>query len=147
MAELGPISIQLSRDPLDANAALRAVNSSDAGGIDIFVGTTRAENHPEHGTLLRLDYDAYPEMALAQMQKLVDRARQHWPVSRVALWHRTGPVPVGEASVIIAVSCPHRSDAFEACRFLIDELKKEIPIWKKEVYEQRTRWQGESPAT
>jgi len=136
-------SIQFTRTPLDIAAALQAVNTPDAGGIDIFLGTTRAESHPDAGSLLRLDYDAYEEMALAQMHKLADRAHQRWPITRLVLWHRLGPVAVGEPSVIIAVSCPHRSEAFDACRFLIDELKKDVPIWKKEVYENQARWQGE----
>jgi molybdopterin synthase catalytic subunit len=136
-------SIRLTGEPLDAGAAVRAVNCAEAGGIDVFIGTTRAERHPDAGVLLRLDYEAYPEMAVAQMQKLAALARAKWPIARLAMWHRTGPVAVEEPSVVIAVSCPHRGEAFEACRFLIDELKKAVPIWKKEIYEQQTRWQGE----
>ncbi|HUO06719.1 MAG TPA: molybdenum cofactor biosynthesis protein MoaE [Phycisphaerae bacterium] len=147
MAEPEKDSIRLVNEPLDAGAAVAAVSCAEAGGIDLFVGTTRAESDPQdggRGALLRLDYEAYPEMALAQMEKLVQRARERWPIARAVVWHRTGAVAVGEASVVIAVSCPHRAEAFESCRFLIDELKKAIPIWKKEVYEGEARWQGES---
>ena len=137
-------NIQLLTTPLDPAAAIRAVTCPEAGGIDIFIGTTRSETHPQLGNLLHLDYHAYNEMALAQMQTLAKQAASRWPIARLVLWHRLGIVAVGDPSVIIAVSCPHRGDAFEACRFLIDTLKQSIPIWKKEVYTQTQRWQGEA---
>jgi molybdopterin synthase catalytic subunit len=137
-----PIDIRLTNYPLDVQAAVEAVTSPDAGAIDLFLGTTRAEKHPEHGDLLALEYHAYPEMALAEMRKLATRASAHWPIQRVALWHRTGAVPVGAPSVIIAVSCPHRAEAFAACQFLMDELKKSVPLWKKELYKGQAQWQG-----
>jgi molybdopterin synthase catalytic subunit len=144
MADSACDDIRLTGEPLDAGAAVGAVNCAEAGGIDVFVGTTRAERHAEGGNLLRLDYEAYPEMAIREMKKLAADARSKWAIARLAIWHRTGAVAVGEPSVVIAVSCPHRGEAFEACRFLIDELKKSVPIWKKEVYEQQARWQGEA---
>ena len=146
MAELPQDSIRLVDEPLEAGEAVSAVNCAKAGGIDVFIGTTRAERHPEAGDLLRLDYEAYPEMAVSQMEKLAAQARAKWPIVRLAIWHRIGAVAVGDPSVVIAVSCPHRGDAFEACRYLIDELKKAVPIWKKEVYAGRARWQGEDLA-
>ncbi len=146
MPELPRDNIRLVDEPLDAGAAVRAVSCVEAGGIDAFIGTTRAERHPEAGDLLRLDYETYPEMAVSQMEKLAAAARAKWPIERLAMWHRVGAVAVGEPSVVIAVSCPHRGEAFEACRYLIDKLKKEVPIWKKEVYSGRERWQGADPA-
>jgi molybdopterin synthase catalytic subunit len=143
MPELPRDSIRLIAEPLDAGAAVHAVTCAEAGGIDVFVGTTRAEDHPQAGALLCLDYEAYPEMAMAQMQKLAAAARAKWPVERLAMWHRIGAVAVGEASVVIAVSCGHRGEAFDACRFLIDELKKAVPIWKREVYKHQALWQGD----
>src|ERR1041384_6928076 len=125
-------SILLTQDPLDVAAALKEVTCPDAGGIDIFVGSTRTENHPELGDLLHLDYHAYPEMAVKRLSQLARDAAEKWPIARMVVWHRLGKVAVGEASVIIAVSCPHRAGAFEACRFMIDSLKKDVSIWKKE---------------
>jgi molybdopterin synthase catalytic subunit len=134
--------IRLFNGPLDAAAAIAFVTSPDAGGIDVFIGTTRSETHPQAGALTHLDYHAYDEMALKELHKLVRRAREQWPLHGIALWHRLGPVAVGEASVVIAVSCPHRADAFAACRFLIDTLKETVPIWKKEVYAGGEQWQA-----
>jgi molybdopterin synthase catalytic subunit len=105
-----------------------------AGGIDIFIGTTRAERNADGRELVALDYEAYPEMALSQMRELARRARERWPVVRLALLHRVGRVALGQPSVVVAVACPHRGEAFEACRWLIDTLKAEVPIWKKEVW-------------
>jgi molybdopterin synthase catalytic subunit len=143
---IDPFDIRLTNYPLDVEAAVKAVSTPECGGIDVFLGSTRAEKHPEHGDLVALEYHAYPEMALAEMRKLATRAAAQWPVQRVAVWHRTGAVPIGAPSVIIAVSCPHRAEAFAACQFLIDELKKTVPVWKKELYTREARWQG-APAT
>jgi molybdopterin synthase catalytic subunit len=137
-------SIRLLREPLDVAAAAAHVRDPSAGGIDIFIGTTRSEDEPARGPLVALDYHAYDEMAMRHMQKLADTASARWPICRLALWHRLGEVRIGEPSVIIAVSCPHRAAAFEACRFLIDELKQSVPIWKKEMYAKDSRWQGEA---
>jgi molybdopterin synthase catalytic subunit len=132
--------IKLTDSPLDIAEALASVNLPEAGGIDIFIGTTRIERHPEHGQLVALDYSAYPEMALSEMHKLATAARRQWPICRIAILHRTGRCPLAESSVIIAVSTPHRADAFAACRFLIDQLKTTVPIWKKEVYAEGEAW-------
>jgi molybdopterin synthase catalytic subunit len=140
-------SILLSPNALDAALAVAFVNDPEAGGIALFLGTTRAERHDTLGALVHLDYHAYPEMAEKEMRRLVEQAAARWPVTAVALHHRLGAVAVGEPSVAIAVSTPHRSDAFAACRFLIDELKKTVPIWKKEHYERSERWQGEDAAS
>ena len=92
---------------------------------------------------MHLDYHAYEEMALKELRKLGEAAREKWSTTRMVIWHRLGPVAVGEASVVIAVSCPHRADAFAACRYVIDTLKEAVPIWKREVYAARERWQAE----
>ena len=126
--------IDLTPEPLRAERAIAFVSHADAGGIATFVGTTRAETSPAGMPLLALDYEAYAEMALAAMRSLAARARERWPVRRLALLHRVGRVAVGEPSVIVAVSCGHRAEAFEACRWLIDSLKAEVPVWKKEVW-------------
>jgi molybdopterin synthase catalytic subunit len=124
-----------------ANVAVDFVTSSQAGGINVFLGTTRAETTAEGRELIALHYEAYCEMALKQMRNLAHRARERWPIIKLALLHRVGRVNLGEPSVIIAVATPHRGDAFEACRFLIDTLKAEVAIWKKEVWaDGSTSW-------
>jgi molybdopterin synthase catalytic subunit len=127
--------ILLTPDPLTISAAMDAVTDPSAGGIAIFLGTTRAETSEDGRSLVALDYDAYPEMARAQLTDLARRARDRWHISRLAILHRIGRVGVGEPSVLIAVATPHRAEAFEACRWLIDTLKAEAAIWKKEIWQ------------
>jgi molybdopterin synthase catalytic subunit len=104
------------------------------GGINVFVGVTRAETRESGEVLLSLDYEAYEEMARGQMGSLARRAAERWPISRLVILHRLGRVMVGEPSVVIGVATPHRAEAFEACRWLIDSLKAEVAIWKKEEW-------------
>jgi len=130
--------IALLPNPLDAAAAVQFVTHADAGGIAVFLGTTRAENNDAGQPLMALDYEAYAEMANGQLQDLAGKARLRWPVLKLALLHRIGRVAVGEPSVVIAVSTPHRAEAFDVCRWLIDTLKAEVAIWKKEVWEDGT---------
>jgi molybdopterin synthase catalytic subunit len=127
--------IELSSNPLDAGRAVAFVTDGAAGGIAVFLGTTRGEKSAEGKGLVALDYEAYGEMAIGQMRELSRRARERWPVVKIAILHRTGRVRIGEPSVVIAVATPHRGEAFEACRFVIDTLKSEVTIWKKEVWE------------
>jgi molybdopterin synthase catalytic subunit len=129
-----PDWIEITPDALDTAAAVRFVSDPEAGGVDLFLGTTRAETNPSGQALLALDYDAYVEMATRQLHELARRVREKWPVRRCVIHHRVGRVEVAQPSVLIAVSCPHRGEAFEACRWLIDELKRNVTIWKKEVW-------------
>jgi molybdopterin synthase catalytic subunit len=142
MAQLPEIA--LTHAALDVAAATARVTCPEAGGIAVFLGTTRAETGGAAsgaGELLALDYHAYDEMALKELDKLLRQARERWPIARGIIWHRLGRVAVTEASVIVAISCPHRDAAFAACAWLMDELKKTAPIWKKEIYREATRWQ------
>ena len=120
--------------------AIEFVSDPTAGGVAVFLGTTRAEAHPsDDRKLVALDYEAYDALATKQLHDLGDRARQRWPmILRLAILHCTGRVPPGEPSVCIAVSTPHRAEAFEACRWLIDTLKSEVAVWKKEVWDDGT---------
>ena len=137
--------IDITSSPL-TGAAMEFVADPSAGGIAMFLGTTRGETGPDGKQLAALDYEAYPEMATAQLRDLARRARERWPVLKLALLHRTGRVYIGEPSVIIAVSTPHRAEAFEACRWLIDTLKAEAAIWKKEVWaDGSTSWVEGTP--
>jgi len=128
--------ILLTREPIDL-AALHAPDPAD-GAVCCFVGVVR--DHNAGRRVHYLEYEAYEEMALSQMGELEDEARRRWPVSDVRLVHRLGRLEIGEASVAVAVASPHRAEAFEACRFLIDTLKKKVPIWKKEHFEGGTCW-------
>ncbi len=116
------------------------VTDPEAGAIATFIGTTR--NNNEGRKVISLDYEAYPEMAEKELARLGEEAKIKWNIQRMAIVHRIGPVQITEPSVIIAVSAAHRSDAFEACRFAIEEIKKSIPIWKKEIFEGGEVWIG-----
>jgi molybdopterin synthase catalytic subunit len=130
--------IEITADALDAGRAASFVADARAGGIAVFAGTTRAERNAAGRDLVALDYEAYVEMATAQLRDLAARARTRWPVLRLAILHRVGRVALAEPSVVIAVSTPHRGEAFDACRFLIDTLKAEVAIWKKEAWDDGT---------
>ena len=130
--------LAIKSEAIDARAAVDHVTDGAAGGISVFLGTTRAERNTDGRGLMALDYEAYAEMATQQLRDLAKRAREKWPIIRVAVLHRVGRVALGEPSVVIAVSTPHRHEAFEACRFLIDELKRDIAIWKKEIWSDGT---------
>lgn len=126
--------VQLHDQPIDAGPVVQFVADEQAGGMAVFLGTTRAESSADGKALVALEYEAYGEMALQQMRHLAADARRRWPVRRLALLHRTGRVPLAQPSVIIAVSTPHRVDAFTCSRWLIDTLKAEVAIWKKEIW-------------
>ncbi|MEX0736975.1 MAG: molybdenum cofactor biosynthesis protein MoaE [Bacteroidota bacterium] len=128
--------ISLTTEPLEIQRVVASVETPEAGAIDIFIGTTRAHAHDR--SVLWLEYEAYEPMALTMLERLAEVARTRWPVRNISLVHRLGRVNIGEASVIIAVSSAHRGEAFAACRFIIDELKKVVPIWKKEYFSDGT---------
>jgi molybdopterin synthase catalytic subunit len=131
---------QIVSEPIDVAAVTAAVARPSAGATVTFVGTTR--DHNDGRRVTRLEYEAYPEMALAEMHKIGEAARQRWPIEQLAIVHRIGGVPLGEASVVIAVSAGHRHTAFEACHFVINRLKEVVPIWKKEYFEGGEIWVG-----
>jgi molybdopterin synthase catalytic subunit len=128
--------IAITASPIDLKMILESVVTPESGGMNIFVGTTR--NHSHGKTVTALEYEAYESMALRKMQEIANQARTLWEVQRVSIVHRVGRVPVGESSVVIAVSAAHRDEAFRACRFLIDELKRVVPIWKREYFADGT---------
>lgn len=124
--------IQITADPIDHAAVTESVRSDLAGAVCSFLGTVR-ELTGDRRTVA-LDYEAYPAMASKKLAELEAEARARWPIQALALVHRVGHLGLGEVSVVVAVSCPHRDQAFEACRWLIDTLKAEVPIWKKETW-------------
>lgn len=121
----------LTPDPISLQALLAEVTSPECGGTCIFLGTVR--NAPEDGGVTAIEYTAYDAMAEAELGRIVREAEQRWSTARVAARHRIGHVPVGEASIAIAVAAPHRAEAFAACRYVIEEVKHRLPVWKKEL--------------
>jgi molybdopterin synthase catalytic subunit len=131
--------IQLTRDPIDYHALTEQVRRADCGAVVTFLGTVR--DLTGERVTVALDYEAYPAMAEKKMAEIEADTRSRWPVGAIALVHRLGRLEVGEVSVAVAVSCPHRGEAFEACRHAIDRLKELVPIWKKENWSDgSTEW-------
>ncbi|QMU27155.1 molybdenum cofactor biosynthesis protein MoaE [Adhaeribacter radiodurans] len=135
--------IALTDQPINTEEIIATVQSDGAGAINVFIGTVR--NNTQKKTVVRLEFEAYESMALKKMQELADLASERWPVQKVAIVHRTGLLPIGEAAVVIAVSTPHRKASFEACEFIIDTLKEIVPIWKKEIFEDGEVWVAAHP--
>ncbi len=138
--------LELTRAPIDVGALYAWATHAGAGGVALFSGTARDVH--EGQSVLSLEYEAYDEMALASFRELARATRARVPdLKKLAIVHRLGPVPIGEASVVVVASCPHRAEAFLACRFAIDELKKSAPIWKKEkLGEGGERWVENKPS-
>ncbi|MBP1689663.1 MAG: molybdopterin synthase [Deltaproteobacteria bacterium] len=131
---------RVTQQAIDSGALLAAVGDPAAGGTTLFVGTTRNEN--EGRVVERLEYEAYEAMAIEEMRRIGEEIARQWQVVAVAMVHRVGVVPVGQASVAVAVSAAHREEAFAACRYGIDTLKATVPIWKKEYYQGGEHWVG-----
>jgi molybdopterin synthase catalytic subunit len=135
---------QLVRDPIDIASLVHDVRAPEDGAIVTFDGFVRNQSHDR--ATLYLDYEAYESMALAKMREIAAQLREKYRIHRVAIVHRLGRLQIGETSVFIAVSAPHRAAAFDACRFAIDTLKRTVPIWKKEYFEDGAVWaDGELP--
>jgi molybdopterin synthase catalytic subunit len=126
--------------PIELSRLIAAVGRPDAGAIATFLGMTR--DHNAGRQVIRLEYEAYPEMALREMRRIGEQAIDRFSATAVAIVHRVGVVEIGETSVAIAVSAAHRDAAFAACRFAIDRLKEIVPIWKKEHYRGGEIWIG-----
>ncbi len=135
--------IALVQDPIDTATLVEALKRGEDGAVVVFDGIVR--NHTRGRRTLYLVYEAYEEMAVAQMLKLAEESRERFAVRDVLLVHRIGQLAVGETSVLIAVTSAHRAQAFEACRWLIDTLKSTVPIWKKEVFEDGAVWVAGEP--
>jgi MoaE-MoaD fusion protein len=130
----------LSGEPLDVARVVAEAESDDAGAVATFVGTVRRATRGRE--VVRLEYEAFAEMAEPMLAGLADELKAKHGLCEVAIHHRIGPVDIGEASVVIAVSAPHRAAALDACREAIDTLKETIPLWKKEIYADGEEWIG-----
>lgn len=134
---------QITAEPLNVQAAIDAVRAPECGGLSVFIGTVRSVSK---GRAVRaLEYEAYTEMALKKMDEIAAEIRVKFPVSKVAMLHRTGRLEIGDIAVVIALTAPHRKESFEACRYAIDTLKSIVPIWKKEIFEDGEVWANAHP--
>jgi MoaE-MoaD fusion protein len=143
VALIPPVSggaFRLSDQPLDVAAVVAEVADVEAGGTAVFIGTTRVQSRGR--TVLHLEYEAYEGMAEQVMAEIAAELEATYDLCSIAIHHRIGRVAIGETSVVIAVSAPHRADALAACRDAIDTLKERVPLWKKEVYEGGEEWVG-----
>jgi molybdopterin synthase catalytic subunit len=131
---------EITERPLSLDALAAAVGQTTSGAIASFFGVVRG--YARGRQVEHLEYDAYPEMAVAKMRQIGEEIRARWPVDRVAIAHRVGRLAVGEASVAIAVASPHRQEALQACAYAIERLKEVVPIWKKEVWSDGSEWIG-----
>jgi len=132
--------MHLTRDPLDIKDLLAEVQGPERGGTCVFLGTVRTDDD-----VTAIDYSAYEPMASAEIERILAEAETQWPTARVMLQHRLGEIPVGEPSIAIAAAAPHREEAFAACRYVIEEVKKRLPIWKKELHADGSPTWVESP--
>lgn len=131
--------ISLTYEPIDYHALTESVRSSQSGAVVLFLGTVREMTDGRR--TVALDYEGYPQMAEVKLAELVATAKSRWPIDKEGIVHRLGHLELGDISVAIAVSCPHRKQAFEAGQFLIDELKVSVPIWKQENWDDgSTEW-------
>ena len=134
-----PLLIRLSTEPLSVEDALASIADPGAGGTCVFVGTVR--DRSDAGEVTGLHYEAWDDLATERLAEIGKEMLDRWPLCRVAILHRTGDLAVGEASVVVACSAPHRAEAFDACRHGIERLKEDVPIWKKEgLVSGETTW-------
>ncbi len=137
------IDIQIKEIPLSVDECNKLVVSESSGGTTLFVGTVR--NQTKGKSVVRLEFEAYKPMAISEMQKIAEQAKEKWKADKVVIHHRVGVLKIKDIAVIIAVSTPHRKASFEACQFCIDTLKETVPIWKKEIFEDGEVWVAAHP--
>ena len=130
--------IEITAEPLAPEPFLQHVRRDDSGAVALFLGVVRDNSHGRR--VLYLEYDAYPEMAEKKLREVAEEAQARWPITDVAIAHRTGRLEIGETSLLVAVSSPHRHDAFAACHHIVNRIKEIVPIWKKEVWEGGEAW-------
>ncbi len=137
------IELKISKRKLNIAQCITSVASHEAGGIDVFVGTVR--NKTNEKKVKFLFYETYEKMALKEMEMIAKYAIKKWGLKKVAIHHRIGKLKIGETAVVIAVSAEHRKETFDACYYIINKLKKTVPIWKKEVYFDGEEWVSPTP--
>lgn len=132
--------------PIDVTRLVAAVSQPELGGTVLFVGSVR--RGPDDGPVRAIDYSAFDEMVGAEFRRIFGEAGVRWPQARFAARHRVGRVPLGEPSIAVAAAAPHRAEAFAACRYVIEEAKRRLPVWKKEHFEDGSaRWREDRAAS
>lgn len=137
------IDIRITEDPLNINECLALAQDLSSGGVATFIGTVR--NVTQNKPVIRLEYEGYQSMATKEIKKVIDQAISLFSVRNIVVHHRTGILLPGDAAVIIVVSDGHRDAVFDACRYIIDTIKKTVPIWKKEIFEDGEEWVSAHP--
>ena len=130
--------IELISEKISVDKILNNLEDHSTGAVVLFLG--RVRDHANGRQVTRMAYEAYAEMAHKKMQEIEDEVKKRWHGQKIAMMHRTGELELGEVSVAIAVACPHRKEAFQACQFAIDTLKETVPIWKKEQFVDGEAW-------
>jgi len=136
--------IKITEKPIDIQKVIDTASSLGAGAVNVFIGTVR--NQANGKNVVWLEYEAYETMAVGEIRKIIDEASHRWPLLGWAVSHRIGTLKPGEVAVAVAVSTPHRKDSFDACEYIIDNVKMHVPIWKKEVFEDGQEWISARPA-
>ena len=137
------IEVKVTTDPLQIKDVYAKALDHSSGAVNIFAGTVR--NATQSKEVIRLEYEAYEQMAVKEMENIARQAQSKWPVNSIVIHHRQGILNVGDAAVLIAVCTPHRKESFEACQYIIDTLKQKVPIWKKEVFKDGEEWVSAHP--
>jgi molybdopterin synthase catalytic subunit len=135
--------VAITQSELDIKVITEEVYNDQSGAVSVFVGNVR--NATNGRNVLRLEFETYEKMALLEMRKIVDKAKEKWPITAASIVHRIGNLAIGDTAVIIAVATPHRADSFAACQYMIDTLKQTVPIWKKEIFEDGEVWVSAHP--
>lgn len=136
--------VRIQHEPIDCDSIRNAVQNEECGAVVLFLGTTR--RYTDSRETIKLEYDCYEPMALAELEKLRSQSMVKWPISKCVIVHRLGVVENGEASIVVALSSPHRREAFDAAQWIMDEVKRTIPIWKKEHWTNgSTEWVHPEP--
>lgn len=144
---MAEVSAAISAEAIDIGAAIGAAGTPSSGAVGVFIGTVRStpSSTQDDRSVIRLEYEAHPELAEQTLRELAQAAAGKWDLDRVVTIHRTGTCEIGEPTVVIACSAAHRAEALDACRWLIDEIKMTVPIWKREVYTDGSFWVGSTP--
>jgi molybdopterin synthase catalytic subunit len=135
--------IEITHSLIDIQNVISSAESAEAGAVNVFIGTVRSKTAEKK--VIRLEYEAYEPMAILEIRKIIDVAKEKWTLKGWAISHRVGTLSVGDVAVVVAVSTAHRKESFEACQFIIDSLKQTVPIWKKEIFEGGEEWVSAHP--
>ncbi|MCE2893832.1 MAG: molybdenum cofactor biosynthesis protein MoaE [Flammeovirgaceae bacterium] len=135
--------IVITHNSIDIQNVIRSAESADAGALNVFIGTVRSKTGEKK--VIRLEYEAYEPMAILELKKIIEMAKEKWNLKGWAISHRVGTLNIGDVAVVVAVSTAHRKESFEACQFIIDSLKQTVPIWKKEVFDGGEEWVSAHP--